>query len=146
MDARYSTDFYAWALDQATLARSRSSNAFDWDNVALELEALGKAESRELRSRFVVLLAHLLKWLIQPERQSRSWANTIAIQRDEIELHLKDNPSLKSSLQESYSSAYRLARRVASTETDLDLEAFPETSPFDLSQAMEAGWLPPPNP
>jgi hypothetical protein len=142
MDARHSTDFYAWALDQATLARARSSNAFDWDNVALELEALGKAESRELRSRFVVLLAHLLKWLIQPERQSRSWSNTIANQRDEIELHLKDNPSLKSSLQENFEAAYGLARRVASTETDLDLELFPLSPPFDLAQAMEAGWLP----
>jgi hypothetical protein len=142
MDARHNTDFYAWALDQATLARERSSNAFDWDNVALELGALGKAESRELRSRFVVLLAHLLKWLIEPERQSRSWSNTIANQRDEIQLHLQDNPSLKSSLQENFDAAYGLARRVASTETDIDLDLFPTSPPFDVVQAMEAGWLP----
>lgn len=142
MDARHKSDFYAWTQDQAALARSRSSNAFDWDNVALELEALGKAESRELRSRFVVLLAHLLKWMIQPERRCRSWANTIANQRDEIAFHLDDNPSLKSQIQVSFNSAYPLARRIASTETDLDLELFPQEPPFNVDQARQADWLP----
>ena len=144
MDARHKSDFYAWTMDQAALARSRSSNAFDWDNVALELETLGKTESRELRSRFVVLLTHLLKWLNRPERQSRSWANTIANQRDEITLHLADNPSLKASEQDSFDAAYGLARRMASTETDLDLDLFPLVPPFTLDEARQVDWLPPP--
>jgi Domain of unknown function DUF29 len=142
MDARHKSDFFAWTQDQAALARARSSNAFDWDNVALELDALGKAETRELRSKFVVLIAHLLKWMFQPERQSRYWANTIANQRDEIMLHLGDNPSLKASEQDSFDAAYGLARRTASTETDLDLDQFPLTSPFTLDQAREVDWFP----
>jgi hypothetical protein len=142
MDARHKTDFYAWTQDQAALARARSSNALDWDNVALELEALGKAESRELRSRFVVLLAHLLKWIIQPERRCRSWANTIANQRDEIAFHLDDNPSLKSQILDSFNKAYPLARRIASTQTDLDLELFPMEPPFTVDQAWQVDWLP----
>jgi hypothetical protein len=142
MDAQYKNDFYAWALDQATLARSRSSNAFDWDNVALELEALGKTEARELRSRFVVLITHLLKWMIQPERQSRSWVNTIANQRDEIALHLADNPSLKAVEQDNFALAYGLARRNASTETDLDLDLFPAEPPFTLQDAKRADFFP----
>jgi hypothetical protein len=142
MDARYKTDFYAWTKDQAALARARSSNAFDWDNVALELEALGKTESRELRSRFVVLLTHLLKWMMQPERQGRSWANTIANQRDEITLHLADNPSLKATQQESFDAAYGLARRTASTETDMDLDLFPTKPPFSLEDAIRVDWFP----
>jgi hypothetical protein len=143
MDARHKTDFYAWTMDQAALARARSSNAFDWDNVAVELEALGKTESRELRSRFVVLIAHLLKWMIQPERQSRSWSNTIANQRDEITLHLADNPSLKAIEKESFDAAYGLARRTASTETDLDLDLFPIDPPFSLEDARRVDWFPP---
>jgi Domain of unknown function DUF29 len=142
MDMRHQTDFYGWAQDQAALARSRSANAFDWDNVALELEALGKTEARELRSRFVVLIAHLLKWMMQPERQGRSWVNTIANQRDEIALHLADNPSLKASEQSSFDLAYGLARRVASTETDLDLDLFPARPPFTLEQACQNDWFP----
>jgi hypothetical protein len=142
MDARHKSDFYAWTQDQAALARARSSNALDWDNVALELEALGKAESRELRSRFVVLLAHLLKCMIRPERRCRSWANTIANQRDEIAFHLEDNPSLKSQIQDSFNLAYPLARRIASTETDMDLELIPLEPPFNVDQARQADWLP----
>jgi Domain of unknown function DUF29 len=144
MDARYKSDFYAWTQDQAALARARSSNAFDWDNVALELAALGKTESRELRSRFVVLISHLLKWLMQPERQSRSWANTIANQREEIVLHLDDNPSLKASEQAIFDVAYGLARRTASSETDLDLDLFPAVPPFNFEQARQVDWFPPP--
>lgn len=142
MDARHKTDFYAWTQDQAVLARTRSSNAFDWDNVALELEVLGKTEARELRSRFVALITHLLKWMFQPERQSRSWTNTIANQRDEIMLHLSDNPSLKSLEYESFVTAYGLARRIASTETDMDVSIFPSEPPFTLEQAREDDWFP----
>jgi hypothetical protein len=68
MDIRHQTDFYGWTQEQAALARSRSANALDWDNIALELETLGKTEVRELRSRFVVLMSHLLKLMMQPER------------------------------------------------------------------------------
>lgn len=142
MKASPNTDFYAWTREQAELARTRSSNAFDWDNVALELEALGKAEARELRSGYVVLLVHLLKWMYQSERRSRSWANTIANQRDEIALHLADNPSLKSVELETFRTAYGLARRSASSEPDLDLEYFPTDPPFTMEQARESDWLP----
>ena len=61
----YDRDFHAWAHEQAALARSRSANALDWDNVAEELESLGKQQRAELRSRYVVLLKHLLKWRIK---------------------------------------------------------------------------------
>jgi hypothetical protein len=107
-------------LDQAALAGARSSNAFDWDNVASALDALGKAESRELRSRFVVLIAHLLNWMIQPERQSRSWSNIMANQRDEITLHLADNPSLKAVELESFNAAYGLGRLWISTTDSIN--------------------------
>lgn len=57
----YDRDFHAWANEQAELARSRSANALDWDNVAEELEGLGKQKRSELQSRYEVLLMHLLK-------------------------------------------------------------------------------------
>ena len=59
----YDRDFHAWANEQAALARSRSANELDWDKVAEELEDLGKWVKAELKSRYRVLLMHLLKWL-----------------------------------------------------------------------------------
>lgn len=138
----YDQDFHAWAEEQAGLARSRSANALDWDNVAEELESLGKQQRGELRSRYEVLILHLLQWMHQPERRGRSWTNSIAVQRDRIDEHLAENPSLKASDLEMFVSAYRRARREASTETDLDLEVFPIDPPFTAEQARSDDYWP----
>lgn len=142
MATTYDADFYSWALEQADLARARSTNAIDWDNVAEELRLLGVSEERELESRFVVLLTHLLKWVHQPERRSRSWRNTIETQRRALEKHLRRNPGLKRIEHDEFIDAYALARLSASTETDLPLETFPEEPLFSLSEAKDRSWLP----
>lgn len=142
MTKTYEDDFYTWAMTQADAARRRSANEMDWDNVAEELESLGKTEARELKSRYVVLLTHLLKWLYQPDKRARSWTNTIANQRDELTDHLKQNPGLSSKDGDAFAEAYRLARREASTETDLDLDIFPVEPPFTIEQAKDESWLP----
>lgn len=142
VDDLYETDFYHWARRQADLARRRSSNELDWDNIAEELEGLSRSEARELFSRYQVLLTHLLKWIVQPERRCRSWRNTIANQRDAIARHLLDNPSLKAREAAEFAAAYVAARRDASSETDLDVTAFPEAPPFSLEQAKDEAYWP----
>lgn len=142
MSHAYDEDYYTWTKTQADALRRRSANELDWDLLSQELEALGKTEERELRSRYRVLLAHLLKWIIRPERRSRSWENTIQTQRDEVSAHLADNPGLKSIEAEAFSSAFRNARRDASTETDLDLALFPEQPPFTMDQAKDDSFWP----
>ncbi len=142
MSKTYDADFYTWAVTQADAARRRSANELDWDNVAEELDILGRAEARELKSRYVVLVAHLLKWIYQPERRGRSWANTIANQRDELADHLAHNPGLSSKEADEFAKAYQIARRDASTETDLDIDVFPKTPPFTMEQAKDEAWLP----
>lgn len=138
----YERDFHAWASEQAALARSRSGNALDWDNVAEELDGLSKQEVSELRSRYVVLISHLLKCMFQPERQGRSWLATIDEQRDQIGIHLRRNPSLKSSDAETFQEAYRIARKRASGETDLPQKTFPQDPPFTPEQARAEDWWP----
>lgn len=142
MSKTYDDDFYTWTMTQADAARRRSANEFDWDNVAEELETLGRAEARELHSRYVVLLTHLLKWAYQPGRRGRSWSNTIAIQRRLIMRHMRQNPGLKANEREEFIDAYGVARLKASNETKLDPETFPETPPFTMEQAMDNDWLP----
>lgn len=138
----YDADYWAWTQKQADALRRRSGNELDWDLLAQELDALGATEERELRSRYGVLMAHLLKWAYQPDRRSRSWTNTIADQRDKIADHLDRNPGLKSLEEEVFAKAYRDARRQASSETDLDLALFPAAPPFTPDQAKDENWLP----
>lgn len=142
MTVTYDTDAYSWAMAQADALRRRSSNELDWDNLAEEIESVGKSQAAELRSRYIILLMHLLKWAYQPERRSRSWSNTINRERREIGRHLDGNPGLKSQRDELLGSAYGTARLDASTETDLPIETFPETNPFTLAEAMDDGFWP----
>jgi hypothetical protein len=73
----------------------------------------------------------MLKWDYQPERRSRSWEATIAVQRDHAMRQLRKNPSLKGRRAEAVGYAYSDARRLASGETDLDQDRFPEECPYD---------------
>ena len=89
----YETDIVAWANEQAWLVRNKKFEFLDIEHIAEEIEDVGKIEQRELANRMVVLIAHLLKWQFQPERQSRSWQLTIRNQRKAISIHLKEVPT-----------------------------------------------------
>jgi hypothetical protein len=142
MDKTYDQDVYGWALEQADALKRRAVNEVDWDNVAEEIESLGKREVAEFRSRLVILIAHLLKWTVQPDRRTRSWRLTIVEQRRAIAIHLQENPSLRARQDEIFGEAYGLALAVAARETDLDEDAFPGTPGFTVSAAMDADWWP----
>jgi hypothetical protein len=142
MSDLYDTDGYTWAMRQAEALRKRSANEIDWDNVAEEIESLGKSQASELENRYVVLLAHLLKWMFQAEKRSRSWEASVRTQRIQAGKHLAKNPGLKGQLDEIWTDAYAVARIQASGETDLPLETFPEANPFTLDQAMDPEFWP----
>ena len=48
------------------------------------IEALGRSEKRALKSHLTRLMAHIIKWKTQSEKQSRSCVATIYNARDEI--------------------------------------------------------------
>ncbi len=103
----YDADFYAWTQQQAEYLRSGTVNALDFENLAEEIESLGRQERQELRNRLGVLLGHLLKWHYQPQRRSRSWFLTIEEQRERILENLEENPSLKPYLREAIIKGYK---------------------------------------
>jgi hypothetical protein len=132
----YERDLYAWSLEQAALLRAGRLAEIDAENIAEEILDVGKTEYRVLESALRVLLMHMLKWDHKPERRSRSWEVTILEQRDQVQRQLKDNPSLKPRLNEALEAGYRAARLRASGETDMDLEVFPESCPYDLDAIL----------
>ena len=105
----YDTDFYAWTNEQAALLRAGRLSEADVENIAEEIESMGRSEKSQLVNRLTVLLVHLLKWRYQRDLRGRSWALTIEQQRLRLARHLANNPSLKSQLNEIVVRAYRHA-------------------------------------
>src|SRR5437588_5741318 len=93
--AAYDRDFYSWSLEQARLVREGRWDAVDRDNVAEEIESLGREQFNKLASALRVLMLHMLKWDHQPALRSRSWMLSIETQRLDLGDIMADNPGLK---------------------------------------------------
>ena len=142
MSTTYDTDFYAWASEQAALLRAGRLSDADIANIAEEIESMGRSEKRELVNRLSVLLLHLLKWQAQPTGRSTRWRLSIEEQRDRLEDHMADNPSLKAVLGSSIEAAHRLAVLGAARETGLPREAFPPACVWTYDQMLAPDFWP----
>jgi hypothetical protein len=96
----------------------------DYQNLSEYLADMAKRDRREVFSRLVVLLTHLLKWEHQPERRSGSWRGTILEQRRELR-QLLESGTLRNHAAEVLADAYAAARQQAAAETELPLNIFP---------------------
>jgi hypothetical protein len=134
--ADYDNDFYSWSLDQARLLREGQWEQIDRENIAEEIESLGREQFNKLESAFRVLLMHMLKWDHQPKRRSRSWIISIKEQRLEINDILKDNPGLRPRTSEAIERAYRKAILAAAKETKLDEAVFHENLVYGFDDIM----------
>ncbi len=138
----YDRDFHAWANEQAALLRAGKFDRADIENIAEEIESMGRSEKRELVNRLAILLTHLLKWRFQPGFRGNSWRLTIEEQRDRLREHLRDNPSLTTHLDPSITDAYRRARLGGERETGLPRAIFPETCPFTVDDILDEDFWP----
>jgi Domain of unknown function DUF29 len=135
--ADYESDFYSWSLDQARLLREGQWAQIDRENVAEEIESLGREQFNKLESALRVLLMHILKWDHQPKRRSRSWMISIKDQRLAINHILADNPGLRPRIPEAIERAYPRAILAAAKETKLDEAIFPEAIVYSFEDIMK---------
>lgn len=138
----YEKDFYLWTQENARLMRERRFSELDIENIAEEIEAMGKRDKRELVSRLAVLLTHLLIRQYQADFRSRSWKSTLVTQRAEIESLLKDSLGLKHGLNDRIDSAYSRAKKSAAVETGLPDRTFPGTCPYSREEILGTDFLP----
>jgi hypothetical protein len=99
----YDEDFFAWSKQQAkalrAAARTGSNQLLDWENLAEEVEDLGKSERRTLGSQILRIVEHLAKLEHSPATDPRAgWRSSIRDARDEIDTVLDESPSLRSEL------------------------------------------------
>ncbi|MDM8524666.1 DUF29 domain-containing protein [Desulfococcaceae bacterium HSG8] len=138
----YENDFFIWITRNVALLRQGRLSEIDAENIAEELETMGKNQHRELINRLKVLFAHLLKWQFQTDHRSGSWKGSIVKQRQQIRQLLETSPSLKHKIDEKLTKAYANAVEYAAIETGFSETDFPQTCPYSLEQALEKNFYP----
>jgi hypothetical protein len=136
--ALYEADETAWLEATADLIRGGRLTEIDLNTLAEYLTDMAKRDRREVFSRLVVLLAHLLKWEYQPDRRSGSWRGTILEQQRELR-QLLESGTLRNHASAVFADAYADARKQAAAETGLARKAFPAECRWDLDGAL-ADW------
>lgn len=136
----YEHDFYSWIQHHVALLKESRFDEMDVNNLIEELEGMAKKDERELVSRLIILIAHLLKWQYQPKMQSNSWQSSIIEQRAQILFLLEDVPSLSNKISAALLRAYPKAREIAVKETGLvDL---PKQCPYNEKQMLDDDFYP----
>lgn len=131
----YDTDLMLWAESQARALRDAADAGtnlpIDWENVAEEIESLGKSQAREVASRIRVVLVHLMKLQAWPAAEPQTgWRETIVEQRSEIERVLEDSPSLRARIGDIIAREIPAARR----QVSFALTEHGETASVELSR------------
>lgn len=128
----YEKDILLWSEDTVAKLRARDFAHLDFEHLIEEVEALGASQKRELLSRLVILLEHLLKriYLDSPDNYS-GWERTIRTQRVELQLLLDAAPSLVTRWEASFEKAWRIALKTVCTE--YPNTEFPVTWPYEYA-------------
>src|SRR5260221_11170598 len=103
LPALYDEDFVAWTEQQAqalrSVARGSTNQPLDWENLAEEIESLGKSDRRELRSQIYRIVQHLAKLQFSPAIEPRhGWRGSIADGRMQAGLALGGQPRFEPAL------------------------------------------------
>jgi hypothetical protein len=138
----YETDALIWTETQIALLRAGKFDQLDLENIISELGYQVRKDKNEVASRLRGLMAHLLKYQFQPERRSRSWANTMDNHREEILDVLQQMPSLRPQLDEYVAYNYPKAVRFAARDTQKSPSAFPQENPYTVEQILDVDFFP----
>lgn len=150
MDSRigYDTDFLAWTEEQARLlreaARERINTPVDWENVAEEIESMGRSELRAVESALVRVIEHLLKLEHSPAADLRGdWKVSVLEHRDRVARDLSASPSLRGRIDTA--NIYKSGRKIAALGLERDgmrPNDLPVDCPYSLDQLLDEDWWP----
>jgi hypothetical protein len=138
----YEADFFRWTQEQGRVLREREPSEIDWENVAEEIETLGRTDKRSIEGNLNVILLHLLKWQYQPQQRKGGWNSSIFEHRDRVRRLLKDSPSLRTYPREVLAEEYAIARRKAAEEMGVAESVLPTLCPFSVEDVLDFDFLP----
>ncbi|MBE9144787.1 DUF29 domain-containing protein [Planktothrix mougeotii] len=144
----YEKDFQLWIQQTIEQLQQQNFTALDVEHLIEELTELGKSEKNRLESNLMVLLAHLLKLMVQqdaPEMMKASWYNSVDEHRQRVQKQLQQTPSLKSFFTTAIQNAYIDSRRLAIKEGKRAQfgvripheEEYPKVCPFSIEQILD---------
>ena len=135
MRSLYEQDILLWVEETVSKLKAKDFESLDLDNLIEEVESLGISQKKELINRLIVLLEHLLKRLyVDLPYDYNGWERTIRTQRNNLQVLIKQVPSLKTRWESSFIDAWEIALKTVREEySQID---FPDRWPF--SQKLEA--------
>jgi hypothetical protein len=125
----YHEDETAWLEAMVDLLRAGAYTELDHASLLEYLTDMARRDRREVESRLVILLTHVLKWNHQPDHRSRSWRASIIEHRQEL-ARLATRGVLRNHAAAVLGEMYAEAVERAAAETGLPHSAFP----------VECGW------
>jgi hypothetical protein len=145
----YEDDYYAWVQDQVRALREHRTEEVDWENLAEEVDDLGKSVRWSVESHLETLVEHLLKLAYtrgtERSHNARLWEGTARLARYKIRCLLTRNPSLRGQLGELFVDAYGAGQIKALAATKLPetaIPAIPATPSWTLEQVIDEGFVP----
>ena len=151
LDDLYRSDYYAWSRRQAAELRrlrdARVNTCLDLDNLAEEIESLGRSDLRRVKSQLRRIIEHFLKLQFSPAAELRQgWRETVLDARQDIDDYLTPSmwPEIEADLERDYAKAR--AKTVLALEHHGEGEAaaeLPIASPYALAELLDPEWWPP---
>lgn len=145
----YDRDFYQWTREQARLLReaaaARMNTPFDLENLAEEIESLGKRDQRTVARSLARIIEHCLKLELSPaEDPRRGWEISVQHQRMRLERLLKQSPSLRGGLDELLPDSFLEGRLLAlkGMVSEIDEGELPVTNRYRLEDLLDPDWFP----
>ena len=134
MNDLYDQDILIWSEQQADLLRRRLGNALDWDNLAEEIEDVGRSQLRAVESHLVQALLHDLKVRAWPlSRDVPHWRAEARGQRDDARAGF--TPSMAQRI--DVAALYRRAlRRLPETIDGEPPRQVPDACPATLDELL----------
>ena len=133
-------DETAWLETIADLIRQGRYADLDYPHLAEYLSDMAIRDRREVTSRLIVLMMHVLKWTYQPTNRSRSWRGSIIEQRQELS-GLVGRGILRNHAETVLAEAFTSAVERAAAETGLNDDTFPAECPYTLDQLLSPAVL-----
>lgn len=138
----YKQDLARWGTETAGLLRAGRLSEVDLEAVADELDSPGRGH--RLPTHLQDLCAWFITWnYAVPQRLAHPhWYVRTVQERVQIEVIVGTSPSLRPRLAADLADAWGHGREVASEETGLPLDTFPETCPCTAAQVIHASFWP----
>ena len=150
LDDLYRSDYYAWSRQQAAeLRRLRAEwviTRLDLENLAEEVESLGRSDLRRVKSQLRRIMEHLLKLHHSPAAEPRDgWLQSILEARQDIDDYPTPamRPEIEADLDRDYAKAR--ARAVLALQRHGEVEAaaeLPVEPPYRLAELLDSEWWP----